>query len=1442
VLLGLVLAAVAILSTGYAWLQTDAGRRWLADRIEAVASTPERRLEIGNLDGAIPFAPIFSRVSISDARGPWLTLDRALVRLNPSAVLDRVASFQTIELGRLAVLRPPSPSIREHQRDPTSRITWPSIPAALTIERLSVEELTLGEPFLGEPADFRIEGSAKLGAPREGLSLDVEIRRIDDVSGGLVAKMHYAPQTDRLTTKLRVDETEGGLLALLTGLENLPALTIDLAGDGTLDDWEAELSVDGGDQLRIVSPIRIKASAAGRRLIVNAEGRLTALVDQPLRPLIEPMVSLRGSVLLRPDDRLTIDRIALTGGFGVASLTGELDLADRTSDLKLRLVPAAADRFAGLIPGASWETLHLSALASGPLAEPALRVSLTGERVAYGEVALESFVSTLQADLTGPLVDTGSRIEVVADTLIEGMVAGRDVPPELLGPELRIKASGSVTAAGSVVADQLTVHTPAAHLSATGKGEDWGTASAALTGKLDVPDLARLGSVPGRSVAGEAAVALSVDWDGTAASGRGSLELGGLSTDFAAADVLVGPSPRIDLAASLDSEGAIEVEHLEVWGKGLALSASGALGADELGIDWQLLLADLAPIAPALEGSLAGMGRVTGTLADPAATAQVILRRARVAGIPVSEGRFEAAVTGLATQPAGILSLEARLADLPLRAMAALKFEDEGAVRIDALALRLASLAAEGAATLHPSDGTAEGKLSASIADLADLTPLMALPLSGRITADLVLSRVNGGQAADIEVSATGAGLPASVEIRRADLTLRLADLLGTPTVAAQLQAEGILTGAVVLDRAIASARGDLDALSIAMDLSGEQLAMTTRGSLALADQATTIEVAELRARYADVRGALTGPGRILMEPGGILFDGLAFRAEGGRLSANGRFGDVSDLLVTASDMPLELARLAVPDLELTGRLDGRFRLTGTRDAPLVSGELRASALGFGARREAGVRGLGVAATLDWDASVLRLDSTMTGDFGGPITAAATLTAPADPQSGLPVIDQSSSLKGSLEGNVRLGLLNDIPAARGDRIEGTLVLDLSLSGPLGSPRIGGGLSLSGGSYRGPFTGIALDDVLLRANGDGDRLTIAELSARTPNGGTIKATGSVGTSRKAGFPVAVAVRLDDALILDQDIVIATARGQVAAKGALARSLDVVGQLTIPKAEIQVPERLPVSIPTLEVTEINKPPRLAARRPVKRKGDGAELPLRVSLDLVIDAPGGIFVRGRGLDAEVGGEVTIRGTANAPDIAGGFALRRGHLNALHRRFDLSEGVVTLPEEGNVEPNIRLVARTYLGDGWAQITVEGRASAPQVRLESVPELPQDEILARILFGRRSGSLSELESIQLARAALELTGIGAGQDLLQAVGGMLGLNLIEIQDLDAGSVALQLRRRIGENINLDLRQGLRSGSTRAVVEIQLTPNISVETEVGSESTGRTGVRMEWEY
>ncbi len=1293
----LLMTALTLAILGVAWLQTASGKGWLAHAIEAGVSTPNRRLEIGTLEGAIPFAPVATDVRLSDLAGPWLSLDRAAIRLDPLAIFRGVVRLESIELGRLEIPRRAYPTPHHDDRGGALPTAWPAFPIPVTVDRLTLTELALGAPILGEPTSFRIQAAARFGHPKVGSRLDLKIRRTDEATGNLLLQARYVPEGARLTSSIRVEETERPILGRLLGLDGLPALSIHLSGDGPLDHWRAELRIDGGDGLEVKAPVAIMAEDRGHRILVDAHGDLAALASERLRRLVEPDISLQASLFLGADHTLRLEQIALVGGLGTATLAGELNLADLAARFLVR---------------------------------------------------------------------------------------------------------------------------------------------------LDTPDLARIHEWADETVAGGARLAVAADWDGTTATVLAGAELQHLSTRVPALNDLLGPSPRLSLAASFQADKRIHLHDLALSARALELSASGALADETMVIDWQSSLPDLGVLHPALAGALTAFGRLTGIPDDPGATVRLVFTDADLGGYPVPRGRLDLLIADLLTRPVGEVALTADIAGLPAQSSAALRVEEE-AVVIDPLALRLASLTATGAVTLDPGTRTADGGIFVQVGDLGDLAPILGTPLFGHAEAELSLSRSAGRQVVDLQATAFRTGLSESVKIERANLSLELTDPLGAVAVAAQSQAQGVQVGALALDGATATAEGRWDGLALALELTGESFAASTRAELTLADRLTRIEVADLQARYADVRAALARPARVTIGPEGVGIADLVLESEGGRLTAEGRFGDASDLVIGITDLPLGLARLATPDLDLAGRLDGRLALRRAGRTPRASGEIQAKGLTLGVLREAGIPPLAIATTLGWNGATLSLQSRLTGEPAAPIQASADLAAPADPETGLPIMDPNARLTGRLVGDLPLALLNPLLAARGDRLDGTLALDLRLSGRLADPRIGGRLSVNGGSLRSPLTGLSLQDIRLRGQGDGDRLTVAELSANTPEGGCIQGLGSIGIRPETGFPISLSLDLDDALVVDNDVVRASVQGAIGASGNLVQSLDLDARLVIREAEIRLPDRLPPSIPTLEVVEVNVPPELKERRLLSgAKRADTRPPIPISLDLAIRAPQRVLVRGRGLDAEVAGEVRVQGRADAPDIRGGFELRHGSLEMLGRRFDFDEGMVTLPEDGSLDAEVRFVTRTKLSDGFAQIRVSGRASAPEIHLESVPELPPDEVLARILFGDRDRSLSALESLQLLRSALELTGRRTNPGVLEGLRRRLGLDQLDINhlDRDAGSPALRLRGRLAEAIELGAQQGLRAGSGRARVEIQLTPGISLETQVGTENTGRTGVRMEWEY
>ena len=227
----------------------------------------------------------------------------------------------------------------------------------------------------------------------------------------------------------------------------------------------------------------------------------------------------------------------------------------------------------------------------------------------------------------------------------------------------------------------------------------------------------------------------------------------------------------------------------------------------------------------------------------------------------------------------------------------------------------------------------------------------------------------------------------------------------------------------------------------------------------------------------------------------------------------------------------------------------------------------------------------------------------------------------------------------------------------------------------------------------------------------------------------------------------------------------------------------------------------------------------------------------LDLTILAPGQIFVRGRGLDAELGGSLTIGGTTAQPIPAGQFDLIRGRLDILQQRFELDEGRISLL--GDFSPYLRLVAATEAPDGTeVRIVLDGEVQNLQVTFDSSPQLPQDEVLARLLFGRDIQSISPLQAVQLAAAISTLAGGGPG--LIDQFRTGLGLDDFDVTSTEGGGTAVRLGRYLSENVYTDVTVGTEG--TEASINLDLTDDLTVRGAVSAEGGTTLGIYFERDY
>jgi translocation and assembly module TamB len=346
-----------------------------------------------------------------------------------------------------------------------------------------------------------------------------------------------------------------------------------------------------------------------------------------------------------------------------------------------------------------------------------------------------------------------------------------------------------------------------------------------------------------------------------------------------------------------------------------------------------------------------------------------------------------------------------------------------------------------------------------------------------------------------------------------------------------------------------------------------------------------------------------------------------------------------------------------------------------------------------------------------------------------------------------------------------------------------------------------------------------------------------VSGRLSGGGTVTVEGSVGIQPGSGFPADLTIRLAQASYADGVLFAVTADGTLTLTGPLTSGPTLGGEITLTRAAITVPARLPSSLTSINIRHRNAPADVLRQmeeiRP--KQAQGSSNPMQLALR--INAPNGIFVRGRGIDAELGGGLTISGTAIAPQVSGGFEMRRGRIVILTKRLDFTNGDITFG--GGLVPVLNMAADTTSAQTTITVGVTGMADDPTITFSSSPALPQDEVLARLIFGQSMSRLSPLQIAQLADAVSQLAG-GGNTSLLQSLRSNLGVDDLDINTDSTGQTTVSVGRYINNRTYLQVEQGGQSGA-QATINLDVGRGVKLKAGAGTEG-GTAGIFYEREY
>ncbi|WP_448659919.1 translocation/assembly module TamB domain-containing protein [Sphingomonas sp. CJ99] len=684
-------------------------------------------------------------------------------------------------------------------------------------------------------------------------------------------------------------------------------------------------------------------------------------------------------------------------------------------------------------------------------------------------------------------------------------------------------------------------------------------------------------------------------------------------------------------------------------------------------------------------------------------------------------------------------------------------------------------------------------------------------------------------QTAAVNASATNAAIPGDLglTIGRAIATGRVVLYDDAPAVTFDAQVANFRQGEFVVTRARArgdyrGGRGKVQALASGTTGVPFELA-------ANADLTPSLWTVALRGKGNGIAFRTAQPARIdvgdsyRLRPTRIEFDR-------GAAQIAGRYGDGYALDGRLDRLDLQLVNALVPGIGIDGTASGSFSVAQGAGATAPTGTARLSIDDFTRSSLATVStpvdiqsiiGL-TGGQADVRAIVQRGGATI-----GRVQARTGLTAAAP-------------LAGGIRYNGPAEVLWSLGGIADQQLIGPIGLAADFSGTLGAPRITGVVRANNLVYENETYGTRLSAMRMTGRFTNDRFELQELRA-TAGDGTVTAQGFVGLAANSGFPVDVRANLNNARLARSDMIGATATGEIRVTNGADGGL-IQGDIRIPEARYQIIRQGSAEVP--ELTGVRR--RGAALEAANAPRGSAPAPTAglFRLDLRVRADNRLFVSGMGLESEWEADLRVRGSSANPRISGDIEAIRGTYSFAGRRFDLTDGRITYEGNDLTNPNIAISASTTTEGVTATINVTGTAQRPQVAFTSTPALAQDEVLARILFGRSVTNLSAIQAIQLAAALNSLRGSGGGLNPLgelRQAGGIDRLRILGADDTAGRGTALAAGQYLTDDIYIEIITDAR-GFTATQLEVALTRALSVLSQTGSFGGSSVNLRYSRDY
>ena len=1437
--LGSALLAIALLMAliGVV-LNTTCGQTLASSWVERLlAGSQSTKLKLESPSGFWPMSLQFGRVSLADAEGEWLVAHDISATWQPTRLFSRKILIQKLAGQKISIKRAPL-------QQGVSGSQSVGLPLDLDFRGIELQELDVAASLFGVPVKAQAKG--RLAYSQNAVDLDLEMGRTDR-SGHLNVVAKLVPLDGQIDARLSAHEESGGLVANLLGIPQAGAFTLDGQLQGTPGDLEGQLSGE------LVGAGEVFAELNGG---VRPQQTLAASLGWVLDPSIASQSSaleevIRGQMVLdvaHADAGLITAKLQTLGLSGV-DVSGTIELAparqfqDRTLQGGLRLVvkPALPAHF-GIDLGGSPAQFDLQ-LAGTPAAMT-VNAAAVAEEIAFAGVTASDWNATFDMS---PAEGSSSNVRNISLQSEIGQISGGEALAALAEGVTHLEVSGTLADGWFETVSPISLRTNTLKIEGSGRGNLFQLAGDA---ELSI-DLNELSSFPGAGFvwrAGGADIKVSLSSDGAQKTADFVLATNGSQLATTIEDMLGSGDIRGTGRVQLNDTGDITINQLALSDAGGAWSAN--LGAEialkgdrdsRLRVEipsYRGQLKEGQPIALSnLEIDLQLPHRATGAFREVVAEANV--GELTVAGAAL--GRVEVGADAKRTH--GVWQGDAFVAALGGMGQAQIsnqfEFGDSKNWSVTNVNASVFGLDARGQVAM------ARGELSSDIQvnseDLTGIGEALAgvlerpdLELSGSFAGQ---SEIQGGdlllEGAVTDVRVFGLGVDLSAE--RIDLSTNGKD----PSQFGHALLTNASLGSVSFTELGVDATGTPSEFKLMVAAEG----IGSGGGSAAAE--LTADISSRKAQLEKLEVKTLAGKALLQSPmrldwsSGISTSELLMSIQGTNQDTEGSFSIAANQSaagwVASADLreiDLDLVRVVLPLGPVRGALNATMSIDTTQSIPQaeISADLTGRAIhdvqntseALFAKFDGKLKGSRTILGLEIGQGEQRLGS-----------ASLELQTPTHAKSGLPTITSNDAMSGQVQFNGPIDPFVVFVPSSGIDLSGMLVTDIEVGGAFDQLVLDGDIELKQARVEHFNSGFIVQGLsgVAQIGPNNTRLTLFGVD---PEGGQLEAF-----INTAGFGIE---GISDAELKLIGMKVWASEGSDIYSTGVVRldssedRLVLSGALDIDRGLVVIPNQGSGSIVDIEVEELGRTSRPLERGEIRR--------FPIALDVAVRTQNDIRFMGRGIDSHWGGSMAVKGYMHKPRLFGDMNLTRGQFVLGKRRFELANGRLRFVGDERINPQLRVQASHETDKGFqAIVDVSGTARNPVVQVSSVPSLPQEQVMAEVLFGKPLDQLSHVELLQLFQSAASLSGALDGLGPIAALETTLSLDELDVGfDPDSETVGSGLQvtagKRVSDDVLVRVVKDVDAAANRVEVEWELTDQISGTSEV--RQNGASGVGLSW--